>query len=404
MGLVLIRGLGVKGVPVIAVTSDDRDMGHVSKYVTEWMRAPDPEESEDGFVDLLVKTADRFGGGVLIPANDATLVAVSRHKSLLERHYIVACTEWEITERLIDKKHTYALAEENGVPAPKTVVPQSRDDVESYGEMVQYPCLVKPAQVHLYYALFKEKMVKVESIDEMLAAYQRACDAGLEVMLQELIPGDDSHGVSYHSYVWDDQAVAEFTAQQLRNAPPEIGSPRVMVSKYIPEVIEPGRKILRALRYYGFSCTEFKKDPRDGIYKLMEVNGRHSMAEILDVHCGINFPWLHYKHLVDGELPPASDFKTGVYWINLTTDIGYSLRYFNKERLSLKQYVQPYRSPHVFAILDFKDPKPFLHRSIDMVRRAVRLVRVKIPGLRNSDTGDESDTLVSPDSSKDRSR
>lgn len=401
MGLVVIRGLGVKKVPIIAVQYDDRDMGYVSKYVKERIRAPHPKESEDQFVDLLIGSADRFGGGLLIPSDDITLVAVSRHKSLLERHYTVACTEWEITERFIDKKHTYALAEEIGVPAPKTMVPQSVEDVERYGEMAQYPCLVKPTQVHLFYALFKEKMVKVDNFDQLVAAYGQARDAGLEVMLQELIPGDDSLGVSYHSYFWDGEALVEFTAQQLRNAPPETGSPRVMVSKHIPEVIEPGRKLLQAMGYYGFSCTEFKKDPRDGIYKLMEVNGRHSMAAILDVRCGINFPWLHYRHLVDGELPSARDYETGVYWINLTTDVGYSIRYFTKERYSLKQYIQPYLKPHVFAILDLKDPRPFVQRCIDMVQRAARIFRAKVPGLRKPDIGGEADKLLSRETGKD---
>jgi D-aspartate ligase len=366
MGLGVIRGLGVKGVPVIAVQYDDRDMGYASKYVKGRIRAPHPEVHEDQFVDSLVEVADRFGGGVLIPSDDATLVAVSRHKGILERYYSVACTEWAITEKLIDKKHTYALADEIGVPAPRTMVPYSIEDVEDYSGKAQYPCLVKPSQSHRYWGLFKEKMVKVDNIDQMIAAYRQARDAGLEVMLQELIPGVDSSVVNHNSYSWGGEALVEFTAQQLRKAPPETGSPRVVVSRHIPEVIEPGRKILRALGYYGFSCTEFKKDPRDGIYKLMEVNGRHNRSSALAVRCGVNFPWLHYRHLAYGELPSACDYEDDVYWIILDSDLGHSAKNLNKERLSLKQYAQPYLGTHVFAILDWKDPKPFIKRCIGL--------------------------------------
>lgn len=371
MGLVIIRGLGMMGVPIVGVYYDEGDMGYVSRYVTERIRAPHPEESEEEFIELLVESSSRFGGGLLVPTDDATVAAVSRHKSRLENHYIVACTEWEITKQFIEKKHTYALADAIGVPAPKTMVPQSADDVERYAQTIEYPCLVKPSQSHLYYEHFGEKMVRVDSFDQMLSVYQQAEEVGLEVMLQELIPGEDSLGVSYHSYSWDGMVLVEFTAQQIRNGPPEFGSPRVMLSKQIPEVLEPGRKILEAMGFYGFSCIEFKLDPRDGIHKLMELNGRHSRAEILDIRCGINFPWLQYQHLVNGELPNDSDFETDVYWISLDRDLGYSFKYRRQESYSLSDYLRPYLKPHIFATLDFKDPKPFVKRFTNLTKKGL---------------------------------
>jgi len=371
MGLGVIRGLGIMGVPIVAVHYDDRDTGYVSKYVKERMSAPHPERSEGQFVDLLIERSSRFGGSLLIPTSDATLATVSRHRRLLERYYTVACTEWEITEQFIDKKRTYALAAAVGVPVPKTVVPRSVEDVERYSQIIQYPCLVKPSQSHRYYQMFKTKLVRVESPDQMLRAYRQARDVGLEVMLQDLIPGGDSDGVNYNSYFWNGEPLVEFTAQQLRNGPPEFGSPRVVVSKNIPEVIEPGRKILKAMGFYGYSCIEFKKDARDGVYKLMEVNGRHNLSSLLAVHCGINFPWIHYKHLMQGELPSTCSYRTGIYWIDLVRDIGYSIASHKKERYSLSQYIQPYLRSHVFAILDPRDPKPFVKRCINLLKRPV---------------------------------
>jgi len=372
MGLAVIRALGMMGVPIVVLVYDEReDMGYVSKYVTEKIPAPHPEKSETQFIELLVKCAARLGGSLLIPTSDETLSAVSRHKTLLDHYYHVACTEWNITELFIDKKRTYALADAIGVPAPKTTIPHSAEDVERYSKTVDYPCLVKPCQSHSYFDRFKRKMVRVESFQQMLAAYQEAADAGLETMLQELIPGDDTHGVNYNSYFWNGEPLIEFTAEKVRNAPPELGSPRVVVSKRIPEVLEPGRKILQAMGFYGYSCTEFKRDARDGIYKLMEVNGRHNRSGLLSVRCGINFPWIQYKHLVCGELPTACDFQTGIYWIDIFRDINYSLKCFLEEGYSLSQYVHPYRSPHVFAILDKQDPKPFIRRVINLTKRVL---------------------------------
>jgi D-aspartate ligase len=372
MGLAVIRALGIMGVPIIALVYDEKeDMGYVSKYVTERIPAPHPEKSEDQFLDVLVKSAAHLGGSLVIPTSDETLCAISRHKTLLERYYLVACTEWSITEKFIDKKHTYALADSAGVPTPKTMVPHSPEDVERYSRNIDYPCLVKPCKSHSYEDRFKRKMLRVENFQQMLAAYQEAADSGLEIMLQELIPGDDTYGVNYNSYFWNGEPLTEFTAEKVRNAPPQVGSPRVAISKYIPEVLEPGRKILQTMGFYGYSCTEFKKDARDGIYKLMEVNGRHNRSGLLAVHCGINFPWIQYQHLACGKLPSACDYRTGIYWIDIFRDITFSLKFFSKERFPLSQYIRPYRNSRVYAIWDKQDPKPFFRRAINLAKRTL---------------------------------
>lgn len=378
MGLGVIRALGMMGVPIIGVYHDKSDMGYVSRYVKERIFAPHPEESEEGFLDLLIDTAGRFAGSLLIPASDETLVTVSRHKSLLEQYFTVGCTEWEVTERFLDKKHTYALADAIGVPVPKTVVPQCAEDVRRYSETISYPCMVKPSQSHRYFELFRRKMVKVDTFDQLLAAYQQAADAGLEVLLQEFIPGDDSMGANYNSYFWRGEPMVEFTAQQLRNGPPESGSPRVVMSKHIPEMIEAGRSILEAMDFYGYSCTEFKLDARDGVYKLMEINGRHNRSGLLAVRCGVNFPWLQYKHLITGELPSAHTYPTGVYWVDIARDVTYSVRYAARERYSPLQYARPYIGPHVFSTFAWKDPKPFMKRIAGLVMRAIRTAHSSI--------------------------
>jgi D-aspartate ligase len=372
MGLAVIRALGMMGVPIVVMVYDEKeDMGYVSKYVTERIPAPHPERAEDQFIGVLMGCPAHLRGSLVIPTSDETLAAVSRHKTLLERHFHVACTEWNITEQFIDKKRTYALADAVGVPVPKTAIPDSAEDVESYSRTIQYPCLVKPCQSHRYYDRFKRKMTRVDNLEQMLAAYREAADAGLQTMLQELIPGADTNGVNYNSYFWNGEPLIEFEAAKVRGGPPGLGSPRVAVSKHIPEVLESGRKILKALGFYGYSCTEFKKDARDGTYKLMEVNGRHNLSGLLAVHCGLNFPWIHYRHLVYGELPSATEYQTDIYWIDVIRDLGYSLKSLRNEGSSLSQLIHPYRSPHVFAILDEQDPKPFIRRCTNLVKRAL---------------------------------
>ncbi len=368
IGLGVIRSLGEYGVPIIAIYYQKQDMGYVSKYVKEKLPVPHPEKSEKQFIDMLINCAKRYGNSILIPADDATLVAVSKNKALLENYYIVACSDWEITKRIIDKKYTYELAETLGIPSPKTIVPQNKSEVQEYAKNINYPCLVKPRQSHRYFEVFRRKMLKVDNLEQLVSAYNEACQAGIEVMLQEYIPGDDTVGVNYNSYFQNNKPLVEFTAQKVRISPPEFGVPAVVVSKHIPEVLIQGRRLLQALGYNGYSCTEFKKDARDGVYKLMEINGRYNRSLLLSLKCGINFPLIEYKHRVMGEIISTNGYKDGIYWIDSAKDILASIQYRKKAQFSMMQYLKPYFKPHKFAVLDIKDPMPFIKRCMDILR------------------------------------
>jgi predicted ATP-grasp superfamily ATP-dependent carboligase len=376
MGLGIIRALGRMGVPVATVQYDRRDMGQRSRFVSERLQAPHPAREEPAFIEHLLHLAGRYAGALLIPASDAALAAVSRHKSRLEEHYLVAGADWATARLFIQKKHTYELAASVGVAVPQTLIPQSLSEVETYAASVAYPVLVKPSQSHLFTAHFGTKMLRVEDSSQLTAAYQAAREADLEVILQEIIPGPDSNGLNYNAYFWDGEPLAEFTARKLRGAPPGFGSPRVARSERIPELLGPGRAVLQAMGYNGFACTEFKVDERDGSLKLMEVNGRHNLSGSLAVRCGVNFPWLEYNHLVNGVRPAGhyfEQFEEGVYWIDSVRDLATTLLHRRLEDWSLRDYLRPYLGPRVFADWDTTDPLPFLLRVIDAARLGLRM-------------------------------
>lgn len=380
MALAVVRALGEAGVPVVLVHYGPKDIAQTSRNVVAAIRVPDPMVDEDGFVDALVLRARELGGAVLIPASDESAVAVSRHLQRLADLYRVAAPPWEVTERFIDKSKTYALAEAAGVPAPRTVLPGSEEELLEAAGSIGYPVLLKPAESHLFTERFKRKMVRAATPFELLAAYRAAVEAGLEVMVQEIIPGDDCSVVNYNAYFWADQALAEFTARQLRKAPPELGSPRVAISERIPEVIRPGRKILSAIGFEGFACTEFKRDSRDGVYKLMEVNGRHNLSGLLAVRCGVNFPLMQYRHVAEGVVPVGGEFRSGVYWTDLFRDAGYSLASLRLERFRPSEYLAPYGRYHCDAILDKRDMGPFRARLGYLARNLGTTTRTAIGG------------------------
>jgi D-aspartate ligase len=373
MGLGVIRSLGRKGVPVTAVHYDDSDFAHHSKYVARRVAAPHPEVEAAAFVERLAALGDRVERPVLLPASDAALTTISRHHSELIGLFRLGVDDWEKSRLFIDKRETHRLAEKAGVPVPRSVSPLDLEEARTHAGTFEYPVLVKPSQSHQYTRRFGRKMTEVHDADQLMSAFREAQDAGLDVMLQEIVPGPDDLGVNYNALVAGGEVIAEFTARKIRNEPARFGSPSALVSARIPEVVPLGRAMIDALAIDGFSCSEFKFDPRNGQLKLMEVNGRHNLSSALAPACGIDFPWLHYLYLATGNPPtPVTDFREGVVWIDLIRDLSRAAGAIKSDELGVRSLVRSYRGPKTFAIASAGDPKPGIARGRNLLagRRA----------------------------------
>jgi D-aspartate ligase len=374
-GLAVIRALGREGIRIVSVCHSEKEYGRLSRYVARVVRAPDPELHADDYVAVLESLAAEHPGALLVPASDESLMLVAMRRKLLERHFRVGCMDWERVGKCVDKAETYALAERYGVPGPRTFRPASVDELEDCGRLLGFPCLVKPRLSHVYSRVLHRKMDKVETLAALRTAWRQADDQGLGVLVQEFIPGPDHNGANYNSYTFGDVVWAECTAQKLRSLQPEVGSPRVVLSRHIPEVIGPGRRILRAVGLEGFANVEFKRDVRDGVFRLMEINCRHNMSAALSVRCGVNFPLIEYRHRIEGLRTGCGTVAAGgVYWINLISDLREGVALVLRRRTSLR-YFRPYANPHVYDYLDGRDPRPFtkaaqaeLERSWSMAR------------------------------------
>jgi D-aspartate ligase len=356
-GLAVMRSLGRAGVPVVAVLSDERDFSARSRYATA-LRAPDPADAAQAFVDLL----GRQSPGVLVPATDASLEAVAEHHDVLAERHLVACPASGVAQLFLDKLRTSEVAERAGVAAPRTAIPTTADELDALAGELTYPCLVKPRESFRYSRAFGVKMHRVEDAAQLRTAWRRAADLDIGTVVQELIPGPEVGGVNYNVYVVDGAPVVEMTSRKVRLAPRDFGFPTVVQSAPVPEIVEPGRRIVAAMGIEGFANVEFKRDARDGTYKLMEVNGRPNMSGALAVRCGVDFPLLTYRHLVDGAVPTARPWQHHVYWVDEVADARAVVGRWRSRELSLRDALTPYVGRRVFVSFAAHDPGPLLGR------------------------------------------
>lgn len=369
MGLTAIRSLAKHNVETILLYHDDKDYATVSKYLNVSFQSPHPEKNELEFIQYLVNLSSKYSGAVIFPTDDEYLITIAKHKKLLSEHFIIATNDLEIISKLVNKSYVYEISSKAGIPTPKNLVTSNNNDAYNFAKEIGFPCLVKPSQSHIYVKAFGKKMAKVFDFQALEKELDEAASLNLEVMIQEFIPGNDCDNYSYWGFRYKDSFYAEATAQKVRNDPPGTGSPRVQVTKNIPELIPLSRKILNELNYQGYANVEYKKDTRTNEYKFMEINPRINRCMQQAIAGGIDYPWLIFNQLKNDVLPTNLNCKEGIYWIDLAKDMIRNFQFRNIEKYNLKEYLYPYFHKHVFAVLSFSDIKPFIKRSIGFISK-----------------------------------
>lgn len=320
-GLGIVRSLGRRGIPVYVV-DDERSIARFSRYTRDSVRVHDLRD-EERTVETLLEVGERLGleGWVLYPTREETVAAIARNRERLARLYRVPTPGWETVQWAWDKRNTYRLAAELGIPAPRTWY--VADDADLSAIDAQPPFAVKPAIKEHFVYTTKAKGWRADSKEELVELVHRA--AALvgheEVMVQELIPGNGECQLAYCAFFKGGEAVGSMVARRWRQHPPEFGRASTYVETVeLPELEEPSLRFLRAIDYYGLVELEYKRDPRDGVYKLLDVNARTWGYHTLGPRAGVDFPYLLFADQTQQPLEPGRT-RPGVRWIRLVTDV-----------------------------------------------------------------------------------
>jgi len=112
---------------------------------------------------------------------------------------------------------------------------------------------------------------------------------------------------------------AAFAHRRIREKPPSGGVSVLSESVGLdPQLLEYAERMLEALKWHGVAMVEFKRDARDGVSKLLEINGRFWGSLQLAVDSGVDFPYLLYRLAIDGDIDPVFTYRVGVrlrWWL-----------------------------------------------------------------------------------------
>ena len=181
-----------------------------------------------------------------------------------------------------------------------------------------------------------------------------------EIMAQELISGGDSQQFAYCAFYRCGEAAGKMVVWRRRRHPLEFGRASTYVESVdIPQSEELSERFLRAIDYYGLVELEYKLDPRDLQYKLLDVNARTWGYHSLGALAGVDFSYMLYSDQIG--LPVAfGKGRPGLAWVRTTTDIPAAMKAILSGDTNVTSYFRSLKNCHVEAVFSPRDPLPGL--------------------------------------------
>jgi D-aspartate ligase len=359
-GLGIVRSLGRQGVPV-CVVDDEHSISRFSRYASHGVKIRDLRDEENAVFTLLdLGRRMKLQGWILYPTRDELVAAFARYRSELSEVFRVPTPEWEVVKWAWDKRNTYGLAQELGIPAPLTCCLENVDD----WSRVEFepPFAIKPAiKEHFVYAT-KAKAWRADSREELKTLVRKASEFmdPSELIIQEVIPGGGNQQFSYCAFFREGRAVGSMVVKRRRQHPLQFGRASTYVETVeIPILEELSERFLRAIDYYGLVEVEYKLDPRDSQYKLLDVNARTWGFHSVGATAGVNFAHMLYLDQI-GQSVSSCKGQPGIGWVRMTTDIPAAFVACLGGDLDFRSYLRSLRSCSTEAVFSSEDPVPGL--------------------------------------------
>jgi D-aspartate ligase len=352
-----------------------RSLSRVSRFVSAFRELDILSEDAMRAELLALARSEAASGGrtFIFPTEDITAGILSRNREiLLDAGLVPVVDDWARVQRFYYKEQTYKLADELGIPRPRSVL---LDDSGRLGDEVRYPLILKPNVIATFHGRFHRKAVLCSNEAEFIANFRLFAGdgSGYRLMAQELIPGSARHQYSLGMLRLDGKTVAGITVCRKRQYPTDFGTGTYVETSDVPKLREYGEALLDAVGYSGICEVEFKFDERDGQLKLFEVNPRLYKWHALGLQLGLNYP----RMVIDATLgrPIEGRFVTSrerrVAWYDVFSDLAASARGLRTGDVTLAELARDLRTSKRDSVFAVSDLRPFLY----LVRLLPQLAR-----------------------------
>ena len=353
----IMRYLDKKGIETWAISPHKRALSSYSKYCRKCFISPQPltEREYISFIKGVIKANNI---DMLIPVGYQSCYTAAKYQEELRKVVALEVPKLKSVEMALDKKETYKLAQRTNVPYPRTVYPADIHDIEDLAQQIGYPVIIKGL-----YEAGRNIVSLVEDKDALVSKYAEICEQngfepGSLPMLQEYIPGQKTDFVTISLLYQRGECKRLFMQRRIRNMD-KLGTATCCDCNIPPDVAQQMKNnaqvILDALEWHGVACIEFKRDPRDEIVKLIEINPKFWASTEMSLTAGVNFPF-YLCQMADGEqLDYSEEYNHNLkFHFPLSGD----LRQLRWNPKSIPDYIFDILNPKVKSNVNITDLKP----------------------------------------------
>ncbi|GAC1663969.1 MAG: hypothetical protein NVS9B8_03640 [Candidatus Limnocylindrales bacterium] len=369
----VLRLLAARAIPIYGVDAR-RDMFTRSRWYRPAPQLLAETRDSDRLADYLDSLA--MERAVLIPCSDAWALAVSGLPEEVRHRFPASVPSRSTVEQLVDKDRFRLLLGRLEVPRPRSLFMGDEADLSAATDFEIRSSFLKPTDSQMFSSCFGGKGFWVRNRAEARRRIADARAAGVELMLQEWIPGGPSHHVMIDGFIdRHGSLVGVLARRKVRMEPPRLGNTSCAVTiptGDVQEALAVTRTITTALGYRGVFSAEFKFDATDGHFKILEINARPYWYIAHTAAAGLDLAWMSYLDALERPLPGAPACKVGLFGTYEINDAIALTRSWSAHRRHDGPMLRPWLMGHR-ALFSWRDPGPALMEVTTGLRR--RLVR-----------------------------
>lgn len=364
----VVRALGERGVPVIVLSETAQAAAALSRHCVEHVVAPQLGGNPPALRSALEALAERHGGPLpVFPTVDPDLDTLVRLAPSLDARLAPVVGEPALMLQLMDKAAFQALAEQHGLPVPRTWAPADQAALRQAAQEAHFPVIAKPAFPYHWHSALAQAFSgkKAQLLDDPSALQAFGATLGerdLGVLVQEYVPGADDQHIDVHAYVdRQGRAQATFAGCKRRIYPAHAGSGCYVEALDLPELERSTVDMLQRIGFTGLANVNYKRHAVTGRYTLLEINPRVSQWGFFTTRCGVNLPWLAYCDLLGIDPGPLPVRRVGWRFVDSTRDLKAYRQYRDEGSLTFVAYMRTLlRWRLIHQSLDWRDPVPGL--------------------------------------------
>lgn len=292
-----LRSLHEQGIHTIAVGEDATSPAFASRYCSESIQVPGPDDDLLAYKDALVSIASRPEVRAILPLREPDVYVLSKYDDEFRDHVTPFWPSFETLERVHDRVELVEAAKTAGVSVPETRLLDEEDRWDRN--------LIVKARYAMITGHYVSGAETSGLIDAGPTRYLRpgsepdidriSTEMGHVPIVQEYVAGTE---YTFRG-LWDHGTPIATTGKRLVRGMKYPRGPSVTHEAVDdPRLEAAANALLEELDWHGLASVGFIKDDDTGEFKLLEINPRFWASLPMDIHAGVDYPYYYWLRAV----------------------------------------------------------------------------------------------------------